>query len=116
MIIRDLHRGDIYQYRISHSCEFPFGTQGFAMVVQNDAGEIPNQTLSVLFLKRSNLRNLGEQPQDAHWHLADRNIHRLDKRQLVAFCGVLSPVRVRSIMATIEKHTGVCIPEIIEAP
>ncbi len=60
MIIRDLHRGDIYQYRIDHSCEFPFRTQGFAMVVQNDADEIPNQTLSVLFLKRSNLRNLGE--------------------------------------------------------
>lgn len=116
MTARDLHRGDIYQYKVDHSWEFPFGTHGFAMVVQNDAGEVPNQTLSVLFLKRSNLRNLSEQPQSSQWHLADRNIHRLDKRQLVAFCGSLPPVRVRAMMETVETRIGVCIPEIMEAP
>lgn len=49
-IMRNLHRGDIYQVRLAPTVFYPSGVPGYVLIMKNDDGSIPCDTADVIFL------------------------------------------------------------------
>ena len=110
MAIRDYHRGDVFTVQANPSWEYPNGQTFQIMIIQNDAGEIPCDTVTAVRLKPSrNVHNKG-------WLLHDRKIRRFDKRQLMSFMGNLPVNKSEKLISQAESRYGIHIPYVLEAP
>ena len=110
MAARDYHRGDVFTVQANPSWEYPDGQTFPIMIIQNDAGEIPCDTVTAVRLKPSN--NIHRKD----WTLRDRSIHRFDKRQLMRFIGNLPPAKTEKLIAQAEARYGLRIPMVLDAP
>ena len=110
MITRDYHRGDVFTVQANPSWEYPEGQTFPIMIIQNDVGEIPCNTVTAVRLKPArNIRQKG-------WMLHDRKIRRFDKRQLMSFMGNLPSVKTEKLIAQAEAQYGLSIPFVLDAP
>ncbi len=110
MAIRDYHRGDVFTVQANPSWEYSDGQTFPIMIIQNDAGEIPCDTVTAVRLKPSrNVRNKG-------WLLHDKKIRRFDKRQLMSFMGNLPVDKSEKLISQAESRYGLHIPYVLEAP
>ena len=110
MAARDYHRGDVFTVQANPSWGFPDGETFPIMIIQNDAGEIPCDTVTAIRLKPSrNVRSRG-------WILHDKKIRRIDKRQLMSYMGKLPPAKLEALILQAEKPYGFHIPSILDAP
>ena len=111
--MNDLHRGDIYEAKISTAPNLPITETALVMILQNDAGEIPCQTVSVVKLKKRGFHLASGNPKLG---LAERKVQKLDKIQLNEYVGRYSRERALAYVEAIEEHIGIGIPEIIIPP
>ncbi len=110
MKTRNYHRGDVFTVKTNPAWGYPDGEVFQIMIIQNDAGEIPCDTVTALRLKTSrNRRRPG-------WILHDEEIHRYDKHQLYSYMGRLPHERANALISRAEKHCGFQIPPVLEAP
>jgi hypothetical protein len=102
-------RGEIYRYNIQPLVSPHSNNIGYAMILQNDAGEIPCGTVTVALLKPS--------VNKSHpWRMADKLPRRLDKRQLTTRLGAMPAKHREVILSALEVNTYLPVPEILEAP
>ncbi len=110
MKMRDYRRGDVFTVKINPRWDHPDGEVFQIMIIQNDSGEIPCDTVTALRLKTSrDRRRVG-------WVLHDEKIHRYDKRQLHGYMGRLPQARANALISRAEKHYGLVVPSVLEAP
>ena len=80
------------------------------MIIQNDAGEIPCDTVTAVRLKPS---------RNAHkkgWLLHDRKIRRFDKRQLMSYMGNLPATKSEKLISQVESQYGFHVPFVLDTP
>ena len=110
MATRDYHRSDVFTVHANPSWGFPDGETFPIMIIQNDAGEIPCDTVTAVRLKPSrNVRSRG-------WILHDKKIRRFDKRQIMSYMGKLPPAKMEDLIFQAEKSYGFHIPLVLDAP
>ena len=106
----DYQRGDVFTVKTNPAWGYPDGEVFQIMIIQNDAGEIPCDTVTALRLNTSrDRRRLG-------WILHDEEIHRYDKRQIHGYMGRLPQQRANALISRAEKHYGLVVPSVLEAP
>ncbi len=110
MRTRDYRRGDVFTVKTNPAWGYPDGEVFQIMIIQNDAGEIPCDTVTALRLRSSrNRRKPG-------WILHDEEIHRYDKRLLRGYMGRLPAEKASSLISRAEKRCGFQVPPVLEAP
>ena len=110
MRTRDYRRGDVFTVKTNPAWGCPDGEVFRIMIIQNDAGEIPCDTVTAVRLKSSMNRN------KPGWRLHDEEIHRYDKRQLRGYMGRLPAEKANALITRAERHYGLQVPFILEAP
>lgn len=108
--MQDFHRGDIYEVKMPPTWEHPNGATATVVILQNDAGEIPCQTVTALKVME---RGRGGANRLA---AAKQKVWRLNKRPLRDYKGCLSQEQTKRLLKAVEDALGICIPEAIEAP
>ena len=109
MAIRDYHRGDVFTVQANPTWGFPDGESFPIMIIQNDVGEIPCDTVTAVRLKLfRNVSNRG-------WILHDKKIRRIDKRQLMSYMGNLPVAKSEKLISQAESRYGIHIPFVLEA-
>ena len=110
MATRNYHRGDVFTVQANPSWEYPDGQTFPIMIIQNDAGEIPCDTVTAVRLKPS---------RNAHkkgWLLHDRKIRRFDKRQLMSYMGNLPATKSEKLISQVESQYGFHVPFVLDTP
>ena len=110
MRTRDYRRGDVFTVKTNPAWGYPDGEIFQIMIIQNDAGEIPCETVTAIRLKNS---NNWKQPG---WVLHDDEIHRYDKRQLRGYMGCLPAEKANATITRVERHYGFHVPPVLDAP
>ena len=113
--MKDLHRGDIYEIKVQPSWGFPHVQTTTVMILQNDAGEIPCSTVTVLPVTGRRPFGARNSHRCSSWK-QNGSIYRADKRQLKAFLGRLSAEHAGKLIEELERKLETYIPEVIEAP
>ena len=110
MATRDYHRGDVFTVQTNPTWGFPDGETFPIMIIQNDAGEVPCETVTAIRLKQSkNERKQG-------WILHDKRIHRIDKRQLMSYMGNLPATKAEKLISQVESQYGFHVPFELDTP
>ena len=110
MKTRNYHRGDVFTVKTNPAWGYPDGEVFQIMIIQNDAGEIPCDTVTALRLNTSRDR------RRPGWILHDEEIHRYDKRQIHGYMGRLPQERANALISRAENHYGFVVPPVLEAP
>ena len=110
MKMRDYQRGDVFTVKTNPAWGYPDGEVFQIMIIQNDSGEIPCDTVTALRLKTSRDR------RRPGWILHDEEIRRYDKHQLHGYMGRLPAERVNTLISRAEKHYGFKVPQVLDAP
>ena len=113
--MKGLHRGDLYEIKVQQSWEFPYSQTTTVMILQNDAGEIPCDTVTVLPVRCRRACGARKGHRCSGWKQSG-SIYRADKRQLKAFLGRLSAEHACQLIEELERKLEMRIPEVIEAP
>ena len=111
MTFQEIRRGEIYEINGCSSFGQPTGERFPVLIIQNDTGEIPCETITAL-----RLWGKVTPPFSQGWRVRDKQIHRYHKKQLCRYVGRLSREAYQPMIRQVEQTQGVRIPETIDAP
>ena len=111
MAFNEVRRGEIYEIQGCTPFGQPAGERFPVLIIQNDTGEIPCETITALQLCGKVVP-----PFSQGWRVRDRQIHRHHKRQLQKYVGRLSKAAYTPIIEQAEQANGITVPEVLNAP
>ena len=111
MKISEYRRGEVYEINGCTAYGQPTGDRFPVLIIQNDAGEIPCQTITALRLRERACPSFCQS-----WRVRDQRIHRFHKKQIRRRIGRLSDTEYETMIHQAERYNGIHIPEVLEAP